>query len=156
VVSSKLGDPSEIKEFMEGFQNRIPVIIVPTKYYTTPTDDIRDWGTSMVIWANHNMRAAVQAMKEVRFCSLPCLFCRSLGCSFPHAEPVLTLLLFDFTRQPQTTQTIFEQESLVDVEGKVTPVNEIFRIQVRWWTLLLCVFFRCGTNTDAFVLLCNG
>lgn len=41
-------------------------IIVPTKYYTTPTDEFREWGVSMVIWANHNMRAAVQAMQDVR------------------------------------------------------------------------------------------
>lgn len=41
-------------------------IIVPTKYYTTPTDEFREWGVSMVIWANHNMRSAVQAMQDVR------------------------------------------------------------------------------------------
>ena len=41
----------------------MPVVIVPTKYYTTPTDDFRDWGVSLVIWANHNVRSSVQAMK---------------------------------------------------------------------------------------------
>ena len=49
---------------MSAWNNKAPVIIVPTKYYKTPTDDIRKWGTSMVIWANHNMRAAVSAMQE--------------------------------------------------------------------------------------------
>ena len=42
-----------------------PVVIVPTKYYTVPTDQFRDWGVSLVIWANHNMRAAIAAMQDV-------------------------------------------------------------------------------------------
>ena len=42
-----------------------PVVIVPTKYYTTPTDQFRKWGVSAVIWANHNMRAAVSAMQAI-------------------------------------------------------------------------------------------
>ena len=40
-------------------------MIVPTKYYTVPTDQFRDWGISMVIWANHNMRASISAMQDV-------------------------------------------------------------------------------------------
>ena len=40
-------------------------MIVPTKYYTVPTDQFRDWGVSLVIWANHNMRAAIAAMQDV-------------------------------------------------------------------------------------------
>ena len=41
------------------------MVIVPTKYYTVPTDQFRDWGVSLVIWANHNMRAAISAMQDV-------------------------------------------------------------------------------------------
>ena len=43
---------------------QIPVVIVPTNYYTTPTDEFRDWGVSMVIWANHNIRASIKAMQD--------------------------------------------------------------------------------------------
>ena len=81
LMHSKLDNPSEIKEFMDGWNNRAPVIIVPTKYYKTPTDEIRSWDTSMVIWANHNMRAAVQAMQEVRlgeFCCVAGVRCLAL------------------------------------------------------------------------------
>ena len=39
-------------------------MIVPTKYYTTPTQMFRDMGVSMVIWANHNLRASINAMQE--------------------------------------------------------------------------------------------
>jgi phosphoenolpyruvate phosphomutase len=40
------------------------VIIVPTKYYKTPTSVFQDLGISLVIWANHNLRASVQAMQN--------------------------------------------------------------------------------------------
>lgn len=42
-----------------------PVVIVPTKYYKTPTKHFQDMGVSLVIWANHNVRASVQAMQMV-------------------------------------------------------------------------------------------
>ncbi len=44
--------------------NKTPVVIVPTKYYKTPTKDFQDWGVSLVIWANHNMRASITAMQN--------------------------------------------------------------------------------------------
>ena len=63
-----------------------PVVIVPTKYYTVPTDLFREWGISLVIWANHNLRASISAMQDV-------------------------------------TQQIYEDQSLVNVEKKVTGVE---------------------------------
>ena len=65
LMHSKKSDPSDIESFMKAWNNQGPVIIVPTKYYTTPTDTFRDLGVSMVIWANHNLRAAVSAMQQV-------------------------------------------------------------------------------------------
>ncbi len=62
LMHSKLGESSEIEAFMKVWNKRSPVIIVPTKYYTTPTDTFRGWGVNAVIWANHNLRASVQAM----------------------------------------------------------------------------------------------
>lgn len=41
------------------------MVIVPTKYYTVPTDLFREWGISLVIWANHNLRASISAMQDV-------------------------------------------------------------------------------------------
>jgi phosphoenolpyruvate phosphomutase len=64
-MHSKRKDFSEIDTFMKHWQQRAPVIIVPTNYFTTPTQHFRDIGVSMVIWANHNMRAAVTAMQTV-------------------------------------------------------------------------------------------
>jgi phosphoenolpyruvate phosphomutase len=64
LIHSKKSNPSDIEEFMKEWGNRLPVVIVPTKYYSTPTNQFRDLGISMVIWANHNIRAAVNIMQE--------------------------------------------------------------------------------------------
>ena len=43
--------------------SRWPVVLVPTKYWRTPTEDFRARGVSVVIWANHLLRAAITAMQ---------------------------------------------------------------------------------------------
>lgn len=62
---SKLKDDSDIKAFMEEWGDRCPVVIVPTKYPHVSCDTFRGYGVSTVIWANHNMRAAVHAMQKI-------------------------------------------------------------------------------------------
>eukprot|EP00051_Salpingoeca_urceolata_P026763 m.478559 g.478559 ORF g.478559 m.478559 type:complete len:328 (+) comp21166_c0_seq1:710-1693(+) len=64
LMHSKKADCSDIEDFMKHWDNQAPVIIVPTKYYKTPTDTFRELGISTVIWANHNMRACVTAMQQ--------------------------------------------------------------------------------------------
>lgn len=43
---------------------KCPVVIVPTKYFLTPTVQFKELGISTVIWANHNLRASVIAMQN--------------------------------------------------------------------------------------------
>jgi len=64
LIHSALSVPDEIISFKQEWGNRCPVVIVPTKYYATPTDVFRQHGFSMVIWANHMLRAAVAAMQK--------------------------------------------------------------------------------------------
>ncbi|KAL5015689.1 hypothetical protein ScPMuIL_005278 [Solemya velum] len=64
LMHSKKNDPSEIELFMKHWNNQGPVVIVPTKYYETPTQTFRDMGVSLVIWANHNLRASIRAMQD--------------------------------------------------------------------------------------------
>jgi phosphoenolpyruvate phosphomutase len=64
LIHSKRPDFSEIAAFMKAWGSRLPVVIVPTKYYSTPTQEIRESGVRLVIWANHNLRSAITAMKE--------------------------------------------------------------------------------------------
>ena len=92
LMHSKIATPDEIFAFMKEWGDRAPIVIVPTKYYATPTEEFRKNGISTVIWANHLVRTSIKAMQ-------------------------------------QTAKTIFEKESLIDVEDKVASVKEIFRLQ---------------------------
>ena len=65
LIHSKLSRPDEILEFAKEWAGRAPLIIVPTKYYSTPTDVFREAGISVAIWANHMIRAAVEAMELI-------------------------------------------------------------------------------------------
>ncbi len=65
LIHSKLSRPTEILEFTREWAGRSPVIIVPTTYYSTPTEVFRNAGINMVIWANHMIRASVAAMERV-------------------------------------------------------------------------------------------
>ncbi len=91
LVHSKKKDAAEIIGFMDRWDRRCPVVIVPTMYYATPAETFRQAGVSLVIWANHLMRASVSAMRDTAF-------------------------------------RIAESESLLEVEGRVTSVREIFRL----------------------------
>ncbi|HEU0197113.1 MAG TPA: phosphoenolpyruvate mutase [Nevskiaceae bacterium] len=92
LIHSRRSQPDEILAFADEWANRAPLVIVPTKYYSTPTDAFRKANISLVIWANHLLRAAVSAMQSVA------------------AE-------------------VHRSETLVDIEERVAPVAEIFRLQ---------------------------
>ncbi|KAL8605107.1 hypothetical protein ACOMHN_018908 [Nucella lapillus] len=63
LMHSKQKDAVQIEEFMRLWKNKGPVVLVPTTYHTTPTQTFRDWGTALIIWANHSLRASVKAMQ---------------------------------------------------------------------------------------------
>ena len=65
LIHSKLSRPDEILTFAREWAGRSPIVIVPTKYYSTPTDAFRKAGISTVIWANHLIRAAASTMQSV-------------------------------------------------------------------------------------------
>ncbi|MHC2440268.1 phosphoenolpyruvate phosphomutase [Bradyrhizobium sp. USDA 4451] len=65
LIHSRKTAADEILTFMRAWQNRLPVVIVPTKYYRTPVSTYRKAHISTVIWANHSMRAAITAMRQV-------------------------------------------------------------------------------------------
>ncbi|MDB5055081.1 MAG: aepX [Bacilli bacterium] len=92
LIHSNRSDDTEIASFMKEWNGRLPVVIVPTKYYSTPTDRFVDLGVNVVIWANHNLRASVDAIQK-------------------------------------TSKQIFRDESLVNVESCIAPIEGIFRLQ---------------------------
>lgn len=64
LIHSKLSRPDQILEFSKEWSNRAPLVIVPTKYYSTPVEVFRRAQISLVIWANHMIRSAVSAMQQ--------------------------------------------------------------------------------------------
>lgn len=64
LIHSKQTHADEILEFCRLFKGACPIVIVPTKYYNTPTDKFEDAGVSTIIWANHSLRASVKAIRN--------------------------------------------------------------------------------------------
>ncbi|MFB6465576.1 phosphoenolpyruvate mutase [Cytobacillus sp. Hz8] len=65
LIHSKRNDFVEIEAFMKEWGSRLPVVIVPTKYFSVPTGKFREFGISLAIWANHNLRASIAAMEQI-------------------------------------------------------------------------------------------
>jgi phosphoenolpyruvate phosphomutase len=65
LIHSKQNHIKEIEAFMKKWKNRSPIVIVPTKYYNTPSSEFRELGISTVIWANHNLRASITGMQSI-------------------------------------------------------------------------------------------
>ena len=64
LIHSARSGPDEVLAFKQEWGDRCPVVIVPTRYYATPTDIFREYGFSLVIWANHLVRSSITAMRQ--------------------------------------------------------------------------------------------
>ena len=64
LVHSKIDNYSEIQSFVDAWTEDCPIIIVPTKYYTTPASEFRKSSISLVIWANHMIRTSITSMQS--------------------------------------------------------------------------------------------
>jgi phosphoenolpyruvate phosphomutase len=65
LVHSKEDSPYEIVEFLNAWRGRGPIVVVPTTYHGWHFCEARAAGVSMVIYANHALRAAVRSMSNV-------------------------------------------------------------------------------------------
>ncbi len=63
LIHSGQSVPDEVLAFKREWGDRCPVVIIPTKYFTTPTRVFEEHGFSLVIWANHLLRASITAMQ---------------------------------------------------------------------------------------------
>lgn len=84
LIHSSKSDAHEILAFAHQW-NRLPIVIVPTKYYRTPVDTYRKAAISTVIWANHAMRAAVAACVRSAVASSPRRALPGLSLRSPHS-----------------------------------------------------------------------
>ena len=64
-VHSKASTAHEVLEFAARWDRRAPLVVAPTTYHGTTYTQFRESGISMVICANHNLRASVRAMQDV-------------------------------------------------------------------------------------------
>ncbi|MCX4881504.1 MULTISPECIES: phosphoenolpyruvate mutase [unclassified Streptomyces] len=64
-IHSRMSTPQQIAEFMEQWDGSAPILIAPTTYHTPSLDDFAALGVAGCIWANHSMRAAFSAMRDV-------------------------------------------------------------------------------------------
>eukprot|EP01006_Ploeotia_vitrea_P061889 TRINITY_DN79480_c0_g1_i1.p1 TRINITY_DN79480_c0_g1~~TRINITY_DN79480_c0_g1_i1.p1 ORF type:complete len:311 (-),score=40.81 TRINITY_DN79480_c0_g1_i1:52-984(-) len=64
LIHSKQKDGKEIIEFLKQWNGRHPVVIVPTTYPDIPLDTWKELKVSLIIWANHNLRASVTALQK--------------------------------------------------------------------------------------------
>lgn len=92
LMHSKQSQPDQVLQFAQEWAGRSPLVIVPTKYYATPTEVFEQAGISLVIWANHMIRTCITAMQA-------------------------------------TAANIHDTRSLVESEGRIATVSEIFRLQ---------------------------
>lgn len=63
VIHSKQKDESEIEAFFSSWQGVTPIIVIPTTYFKSTADSLKKLGVSVIIWANHNLRASINAMR---------------------------------------------------------------------------------------------
>lgn len=64
LIHSKKRDQSEIVEFLDNWDGRKPVVIVPTTYPQLSAADATAHGVSVVIYANQGLRATVRALRD--------------------------------------------------------------------------------------------
>jgi phosphoenolpyruvate phosphomutase len=64
LVHSKQSTADEVLVFAREWANRCPLIVVPTKYYKTSATEFLKARISVMICANHNLRASIVAMRE--------------------------------------------------------------------------------------------
>jgi len=108
LIHSRKSTADEILSFAREWNNRLPLVIVPTKYYKTPTSVYRDSHISTVIWANHSMRAAVSAMRAI--------------CGKIRAEQSIT----NIEGQVATLEDVFDMlryDELAAAEGRYLPTQ---------------------------------
>lgn len=63
-LHSKQSTAIEIEQFCGHWDASIPLVIAPTKYANTPSALYQTLGISLVIWANHLLRASITAMRQ--------------------------------------------------------------------------------------------
>lgn len=68
MIHSRQKTPDEIFTFLKEFRSfdeKTPIVVVPTSFSQTTATELSNLGANIIIYANHMLRAAYPAMKEV-------------------------------------------------------------------------------------------
>ncbi|MFD7865607.1 isocitrate lyase/phosphoenolpyruvate mutase family protein [Streptomyces sp. NPDC057682] len=64
LVHSKQRTKDQVTAFLDGWDGRVPVVVVPTTYPDWHIDEARAAGVSVVIYANQGLRASVSSLRD--------------------------------------------------------------------------------------------
>jgi len=65
LIHSKKISPAEIFEFSESWKGSVPLVAIPTTYYSVKIDELIDHNIKMVIYANQTLRAVHLALSRL-------------------------------------------------------------------------------------------
>ena len=65
LIHSKKQDADEVLQFARAWNLCCPIFVIPTTYYKTPNNVFSEQGIFNIIWANHSLRAAITAIKDI-------------------------------------------------------------------------------------------
>ena len=64
LIHSKSPNPDEVCDFLKYWDHETPIAVVPTTYPQLNADELAERGASLVIYANHGIRASIQAISD--------------------------------------------------------------------------------------------
>lgn len=57
--------PDEVFEFADSWKGNLPIVVVPTNYYSVTIDELIQHKIKMTIYANQTLRASHAAIKKI-------------------------------------------------------------------------------------------
>lgn len=64
LIHSKSKSPQEVINFLESWEKKVPIVIVPTTYNEVTIEELKKFGVDIVIYANYGIRTIVKAVRE--------------------------------------------------------------------------------------------
>lgn len=65
LIHSKKSVPDEVFEFADSWKGNLPIVVVPTNYYSVTIDELIQHKIKMTIYANQTLRASHAAIKKI-------------------------------------------------------------------------------------------
>ena len=106
LVHSKSTSAKQVLEFASKWTDSVPLVIVPTTYPRMTIAEVEGTGISVVIWANHNIRASIQAMKDACDVIIRERTAANIEPNITSLDELFSLLDYDELRQAEMTYRV--------------------------------------------------